>query len=92
MRDDSITVSGPFEVPDLDVPDYTDEETGEFVPAHTLDMSRMRRFEFETRSCSCGRLHGYTVEFDFDMALGYPALAEYIVTAGCEALVRSLCT
>lgn len=90
MRDDTITISGPFEVLDLDVPEYIDEETGELVAAHTLDMSDMRRFTFETRACSCGRLHGYSVEFCWSMIFGYPELAEHLLDTGILALKRSV--
>lgn len=89
MRDDTITICGPLEVPDLDVVDYTDED-GTLIPAHTVDMSDMRRMIFESRSCPCGVIHGYTVVTRWDLVLGWPEFAEHLVDAGISALTRSM--
>jgi hypothetical protein len=89
MRDDTITVRGPFEVPDLYIEEYTDED-GTLVPTHTLDMSHVRRVEFESRACGCGRLHGYVLEINWDMILSWPQFAEHALESGMQALVRSI--
>lgn len=89
MRDDTITIAGPFEVEPLDVPEYT-EEDGTVVPEHTLDMSHLRRFVFESRACACGRLHGYTVLLCWEMILGWPEFAEHALDASMLALTRSI--
>lgn len=88
MRDDTITVRGPFEILPIDVPEYEDEDG--LVPAHTLDMSWARRFTFESRVCPCGRLHGYTLELDWEQILTWPQFAEWALEEGMKAVVRSI--
>lgn len=88
MRDDTIIVRGPFELPPIDVPEYEDEDGR--VPAHTLDMSWARRFTFESRACGCGRLHGYTIELDWEQLCTWPDFAEWALEEGMKRVVRSV--
>lgn len=90
MRADHITVSGPFEIPPLHVPEYVDEETGTVVPAHVLEMDRMRRMIFESRACACGQVHGYTLDLHWSIILGYPEFAAHALEAGAVALVHAM--
>jgi hypothetical protein len=87
VRDDRIEICGPFEDPPLEVPSYTDED-GQLVPAHTLDLSHVRRFVLEIRSCSCGMVHGYTVTVHWYQLLAYPQLLERALESASLALVR----
>lgn len=89
VRDDTITVRGPFEVPDIYVEAYEDEDDG-WIEAHTVDMSRQRRLTVESRACPCGRLHGYTVVLGWDMILGYPQFAEHAITELIRSLQQSM--
>lgn len=89
MRADHIIVSGPFEIPPLFVDEYVDED-GTVVPEHVLDMGHMRRMIFESRACACGQIHGYTLDFQWQMMLAYPEFAEHALEAGAVALVRAM--
>lgn len=93
MRDDNIRISGPFEVLPLDVPEREDEDDDGnpiIVPAHTLGMSHMRRFELECRTCGCGRIHGYSIIIRWDDMLNMPELAEWTLDAGFDGLKRTI--
>lgn len=89
MRVDHISVLGPFEVPPLHVDEYVDED-GTVVPAHTLTMDHMRRVEFESRACPCGRLHGYVLMLQWEPLLAWPEFAEHALEAGAHALLRAM--
>lgn len=89
MRDDIITVSGPFEIPPLYVPEYVDED-GTVVLAHVLDMSRMRRMKLASRACACGQIHGYTAVLHWDMLCEYREFAEFALESMSVALLRSI--
>jgi hypothetical protein len=89
MRDSGITVSGPFEVPDVEIDAYTDED-GTEIPAYRIDMSRNRMFVFQSWLCPCDVVHGYTTYFDWDLVLGYPELLDFIITSAITALLRAM--
>lgn len=89
MRDSRITLSGPFEVPDVEIDAYTDEH-GTEIPAYRTDMSRIRMFVFESRFCPCDEIHGYTTYFDWDLVLGYPELLDLIITSAMTALLQAM--
>ena len=88
MRDDTVTVRGPFEVPPLHVPER--REGTVVVAAHTLDMSHMRRFELDTYACPCGYAHGYTVLANYDEMIAYPQMAEWLLESSVSEIRRSI--
>jgi hypothetical protein len=81
MRDDTVTIRGPFEIPSFW---GEDPDTGE---PRWIDMSGARRLEFSTDLCGCDRSHGYSLELAWDtmLRLGEKA-ATWAVSSGYEAL------
>ena len=88
MRDDRITVYGPHPVPSFEVEAHVDED-GEFIPAHTADMSRYRTMGFEAL-CRCGEIHGYTLKLPWEMMVAYPELITEAITSAMRLLMRSI--
>lgn len=58
---DAIRITIDRDLPDMWVPESIDQETGETVPGHYVDMSGAFKLIAETRHEACGRVHGYTV-------------------------------
>jgi hypothetical protein len=88
MRDDTIEVTGPFEVPSYWVEEEIDPYDGEVIPAYWVDMSRVRVLNFETRACPCGGVHGSCVTFLWDLATTYPELCEKLIDEAYRYLYR----
>lgn len=83
-------IAGPVEQPpDYWCDDYTDEDTGEFVPGHMVDMSNIRRQTFETDGCMCGNVHALTVDF-WAGVLDYPPLHAKLIEQTSTALRRRI--
>lgn len=93
MRDDTIIVCGPYEVPNEWVEGYQDTDEDEdygWVEPHWVDMSGMRRLTFETRACPCRRLHGYTIIMNWELLTGWPELITTALDHGFAALKQEL--
>jgi hypothetical protein len=90
MRNDTITLTGPWPVEDLVVGEVRTEDGELESPEHTIPMGHMRRIVFETDACVCGQRHGFSVSVEWRMVVAYPEVLEHTLDYGYRALLRSL--
>lgn len=84
-----VSVSGPFEIPDISVDAWCDEDDVWHL-AHVRDMSRWRRLIFETRHAPCGQVHSITIEIHLDLITVLPEMQDRIMDEGRKAVIRAV--